>query len=380
MKTELNTDKRLNQAGSRYQLNTPALIIDLDSLERNIAYMASYLHQTGRKIRPHAKSHKCIKIAEAQIKAGAVGVCCATLDEAEVMSTGNVSGILITSPITSPIKIQRLIKLISKNPDTMIVVDNQQNISALAEAAEIANISINVLIDIDLGFARTGAVSADAAEALARHISTYKSLNFMGIQAYGGHLQHIQDFEKRLQSSRQVHKYIEEVVDRLISINMPPAIVTGGGTGTHAIDTQEGPFTEIQAGSYIFMDAEYNDVGNQDNLKWPFEQSLFVQTTVISQNHTNMATTDAGTKAFALNGPLPRIVTDGYKTLSYEYAGDEHGKIKAENDDRLPALGEAIECVVSHCDPTVALYDIYHCVRKDRLIDIWPIDARGRRF
>src|SRR5690606_521403 len=129
---------------------------------------------------------------------------------------------------------------------------NQQNISALAQAAEIANISINVLIDIDLGFARTGAVSAVAAEALARHISTYKSLNFMGIQAYGGHLQHIQDFEKRLQSSSQVHKYIEEVIDRLISINMPPAIVTGGGTGTHAIDTQEGPFTEIQAGSYIF--------------------------------------------------------------------------------------------------------------------------------
>lgn len=379
MKTELINDTRLNQAGSRYQLNTPALIIDLDKLEHNIAYMAEFLHKTGRKLRPHAKSHKCIKIAEAQIKAGAIGICCATLDEAEIMSHGGISGILITSPITSALKITRLIELIKRAPDTMIVADNPQNVTALAKAAEMANISLNILIDVELGFGRTGVVSADDAEVLAYKIASYNTLKYCGIQAYGGHLQHTSDYQLRLHLTRQAHQYIEEIITRLTSIGMSPEMVTGGGTGTHAIDTRSGPFTEIQAGSYVFMDAEYNEICCKDNQDWPFKNALFVQTTVISQNHNNMVSTDAGTKAFALNGPQPQIIERGYETLSYEYAGDEHGRIKAEINGRLPALSETIECIVPHCDPTVVLYDFYHCVRNDKLIEIWPVHARGRR-
>ncbi len=379
MGNELYHNNTLRQSTSKYQLNTPALILDLDQLEQNITTMADFMLKSGRKLRPHAKSHKCIKIAKKQIQAGAAGVCCATLDEAEIMCASGIRGIHITSPVTSALKIDRLVELARQSPDMIIVVDHPQNVAALALATKKADISLNVIIDIELGFGRTGVISADAAEALAQTISSHKTLNYCGIQAYGGHLQHIHDYQTRLQKTRQAHDYINKIITRLSAIDMAPAIVTGGGTGTHMIDAKEGPFTEIQAGSYIFMDAEYRDIECSDHQQWAFNHSLFVQTTIISKNHPDMASTDAGTKAFALNGPLPRIVTAGYQSLSYEYTGDEHGRIKTLDKHPLPAIGETIECVIPHCDPTVALYDTYHCIRQNQLVDIWPVDARGRR-
>lgn len=373
-------DHRIEQAGSRYQLNTPALILDLDKLEHNIALMADFVANNNRKLRPHAKSHKSIKIAETQIKAGAVGVCCATLDEAEIMSAGGITGILITSPVTSAVKIRRLIALAAQAPDMMIVADNPQNIAALAQAAKPANITLNLLIDVELGFGRTGVTSANAAVELAQIIAAYSNLKFCGIQAYGGHLQHMPDYATRVGHSREAHRYIADIITHLAAINMAPEIVTGGGTGTHIIDIKEGPFTEIQAGSYIFMDAEYHDIDYTDQQPWVFHHALFVQTAIISKNHSDMASTDAGTKAFALNGPLPRIATERYQSLHYEYAGDEHGRIRASHNEILPMIGETIECIIPHCDPTVVLYDFYHCVRQDRLVDIWQVDARGRHI
>lgn len=372
-------DTRIGQARSRYDLNTPALIIDLDIFEQNIARMAEFMRHSGRKLRPHAKSHKSVQIAKAQIAAGATGICCATLDEAEVMVAGGIAGILITSPLTTNIKIGRLVELVRKAPNTMIVVDNAKNVDVLADAAAANNITLNVLIDVELGFGRTGVTSVDASEALARRIAEKHALHYAGIQAYGGHLQHTTDHAERLHLTRLAHRFIEDIIARLTMIGMPPAIVTGGGTGTHAIDGREGPFSEVQAGSYIFMDAEYRDVCFEEGSDWPFEHSLFVQTAVTSENNANMVTTDAGTKSFALNGPKPRIATAEYAALSYEYAGDEHGRVRGDSSLKFPELGEVIECIVSHCDPTVALYDIYHCVRNDRLVDIWPIGARGRR-
>ena len=379
MPTLPRIEYRFGEAGSRYRLNTPSLILDLDALERNISRMAETMRGFGRKLRPHAKSHKCIRIAEAQIDAGAIGICCATLDEAEIMALGGIKGILITSPLTTAMKIRRLADLVRQVPDTMVVVDNPENAAALAGAAQDAGIVLSVLIDVELGFARTGVVSADAAEALARVIADKPSLRFAGIQAYGGHLQHTADHAKRLDLSRHAHRFVSEIVDRLIGIGMPPAIVTGGGTGTHDIDGREGPFTEIQAGSYVFMDAEYQDITFGFDRDWPFDAALFVQTAVTSTNAAGSVTTDAGTKSFALNGPKPRISTPDLASASYEYAGDEHGRIKGSPGMTLPRLGDVIECLVPHCDPTVALYDVFHCVREDRLVDIWPVDARGRR-
>lgn len=379
MKGERSMDYRLGESGSRQNLNTPSLILDLDALERNIERMAQILDGSGRTLRPHAKSHKCSRIAKAQIAAGAVGICCATLDEAQVMAESGVRGILITSPVTTAFKIDRLIRLVRQAPDTMIVVDNPGNASALADAAKQAGIVLSVLVDVELGFGRTGVLTVEAAETLARVVASLPSLHFAGVQAYGGHLQHTADYRRRLDLSQRAHAFISEIVARLAQIGLPPAIVTGGGTGTHAIDSKDGPFTEIQAGSYVFMDAEYQDITYEDGSEWPFRNALFVQAAVISTNVAGTATTDAGTKSFALNGPMPRIVTSGLAGATYEYSGDEHGRVRLAEGMPAPQLGDRVECIVSHCDPTVVLYDAYHCVRGDKLVEVWPVDARGRR-
>ncbi|MGS1095298.1 DSD1 family PLP-dependent enzyme [Aquamicrobium terrae] len=370
---------RMGGQGSRYELNTPALVLDLNALERNIHRMAEAMRGFGRRLRPHAKSHKCVRIARAQIEAGAVGICCATLDEAEVMAANGISGILVTSPVTTAMKVSRFIELVGGAPDTMIVVDNADNAGALAAAAERAGVTASVLVDVELGFGRTGVLSVDAAEALARAIAACPSLRFAGVQAYGGHLQHSADHGARLDLCRRAHGFIRDIVARLTSIGMPPEIITGGGTGTHAIDGIEGPFTEIQAGSYVFMDAEYQDITYEDGSDWPFENALFVQTAVTSINVAGTVTTDAGTKSFALNGPKPRIATPGLSGAAYEYSGDEHGRVRLGAGMVQPKLGDRLECVIPHCDPTVVLYDAFHCVRQDALAEIWPVDARGRR-
>ncbi len=369
----------MRQQGVRQTFNTPGLVLDLDALEHNIAYMARTMTAAGKRLRPHSKSHKCPKIALAQIAAGAAGVCCATLDEAEIMAANGVSGILLTSPITTPEKILRLMDLLRAAPDTQVVVDNVDNVRALSQAARMAEVSVPVLLDIEIGFGRTGVVDVDQAETVARAIDEKAELRFDGVQAYGGHLQHTADYHERLALSTQAHAFIEAIIKRLSTLGMPPPLVTGGGTGTHAIDSQSGPFTEIQAGSYIFMDADYERIAYRPGENWPFRNSLFVQTTVISANRTGMVTTDAGSKAFALNGEKPRIVTNGYERATYEYLGDEHGRVNLFDRTIAPVIGAKLECVPSHCDPTVALYDRYLCVRGDSLVDVWPILARGRR-
>jgi D-serine deaminase-like pyridoxal phosphate-dependent protein len=366
-------------AGSRFTVNTPALILDLDAFERNVARMAQTLQKHGSALRPHAKSHKCSRIAGLQMQAGALGICCATLDEAEVLSAAGIAPILITSPLTTHEKIARLMQLVARAPGTLQVVDNAENLLALSRAARAAGLVLPVLVDIDLGFERTGVASVDAAEALARCMLATEGVRFSGIQAYGGHLQHIVDYGQRLEKTRAAAAYVAAVVTRLRAAGIAVPMVTGGGTGTHAIDGAAGIFTEIQAGSYVFMDAEYNSVNYQTGEAWPFEVSLFVQTAVVSNNFEGAVTVDAGTKAMALNGPRPQVATPSLLGSTYEFSGDEHGRITLGPGIAKPATGDRMELVVSHCDPTIACYDAYHCVRGDVLVDVWRIDARGRR-
>jgi D-serine deaminase-like pyridoxal phosphate-dependent protein len=373
------THCRLGESHSRFELNTPALVLDLDAFERNVERMAATIAGFGRSLRPHAKSHKCSRIARAQIEAGALGICCATLDEAEAMAEAGLRGIMITSPVTTAGKIGRLIMLLRRAPDTMIVADNPDNVAALAQAARQVGVVLAVLVDVELGFGRTGVLTVDAAEALAHQIASEAGLSFAGLQAYGGHLQHTADYETRLRLTRQAATFVTQIVDRLGKIGLTPLRVSGSGTGTHAIDGRSGPFTEIQAGSYVFMDADYEAVNYGEGKEWPFEVSLFVQTAVISTNIAGTASTDAGTKAFALNGPKPRIAMGPLIGATYDFSGDEHGRIRLASGMAAPRIGDRLECVVSHCDPTVALYDVYHCVRGDVLVDVWSIDARTRR-
>ncbi len=370
----------VGRPGSRFEINTPALVLDLEALERNIDRMAGAMKAFGRNLRPHAKSHKSTRIARMQIEAGALGVCCATLDEAEVMAATGLTGIMITSPITTHTKLRRLMELVARAPDTMIVADNADNVAALSLAAKTAGVTLAVLVDIELGFGRTGVTTIEGVAALTRQVIAARNLKFAGLQAYGGHLQHLSEYGTRLRKTREANDFVSGAVERLHANGIAVPLISGGGTGTHAIDGRAGPFTEIQAGSYVLMDAEYNAIAYDEAHKtWPFEVSLFVQTAVISNNIAGTITVDAGTKALALNGPKPVVNTASLLGSTYEFSGDEHGRITLAAGSERPKIGDRLELVVSHCDPTVAQYDAYHCVRGDILADIWPIDARGRR-
>lgn len=258
----------------------------------------------------------------------------------------------------------------------MAVIDNADNALALS-AAFAGRPALNVLVDLDIGHHRTGAVDPAAAFKLARMIAATPNLTLQGVQAYGGHFQHIPDAAKRGAAAAQGREQLKALLALMRDAQLETGIVTGAGTGTHGLDGSSGVFTEIQAGSYIFMDAEYATI-NYEGGDWPFGFSLFVQTSVLSANLPTQVTTDAGTKSFALNGPPPRIVSASLHGAAYGFAGDEHGRVMLEHGMGRPQIGERLECIVSHCDPTVCLYDYFVCVRGQKVVDVWKIDARGR--
>jgi D-serine deaminase-like pyridoxal phosphate-dependent protein len=358
---------------SRFNIPTPALILDLDALEANIQYMSIRARDQGIHLRPHCKSHKSVKIAQLQVEAGAQGVSCATIGEAEVMAQGKIPGILITSPVVSSGKIARLMALHQRSPDIMVVVDNPRNIEDLAEA-NTSSTPLRVLIDFDIGQNRTGAQSHEEALALASLVLQKPTLQLVGLQAYGGHFQHISSYEERLSAIRVQNERIKELRNELLELVSIPLIITGGGTGTSDIDLKEGVYTELQVGSYLFMDVEYSGIELQPNGESPFKPSLFVLSTVVS-SHPNKTIVDAGLKAFAPDGPRPRVFFGASRDASYAYRGDEHGQVLIQGE-ALP-IGSVIEFLTPHCDPTVNLYNHYHCVRGQTLVDIWPIEARG---
>lgn len=369
----------LGTTGSRYRINTPSLILDLDQLEHNLAIMAGTMAAAGKQLRPHVKSHKCSRIALLQRDHGATGICCATLDEAEVMADAGLTDILITSPVTGPEKTTRLMRLFAHSPETLLVADHPDNVSALAAAARTAGVVVNILVDLELGFGRTGVSTPADAVMLADAISHTPGTRLAGLQAYGGHLQHIRDASARLAAACEAGRYIKDVAGQIGMSASAPFILSGGGTGTHAIDGAGDWFTEIQAGSYPLMDADYGAVSYKESEDWPFRASLLIQTVVVSANIVGSVTVDAGTKAIATNGPPPQIFTPALKGSTYEFTGDEHGRIRLAPGVPTPRIGDRIELIASHCDPTVALHDVFHCVRGERLVDIWRIDARGRR-
>lgn len=359
-------------------IDTPALVVDIEALDRNIATMAARAKAWGVALRPHAKTHKCSAIARRQVLAGASGIACATIDEAEVMVEADLPGVLVTSPLATEHKVSRLMEMTHRRPDLAVVADHPQYVVLLDDMARQSGVSLSVLVDLDVGDHRTGAATLEAALNLAQQIQAARNLRFAGIQGYAGRLQHVAAFAERKSEAAKVAAKLAELRTRLELLGLPPSVVTGGGTGTHAIDGPGGVFTELQVGSYIFMDAEYADVALDESAQNPFEPALFVQTTVISSNQPDFVTTDGGTKAFALNGPPPRILNGPAAGCAYEFQGDEHGKINLKPGVRL-SLGDRLACQPPHCDPTVCLYDRIVCVKGDEVVDIWPIDARGRR-
>ena len=367
----------IGEPGSRARLPTPALLLDLDAFERNVARMAEHCKVNGLGLRPHAKTHKSVTVAKAQIAAGALGICCAKLGEAEAMAAGGIESILITSPVVTPQGIGRLIALNAKLPDLMVVADNPVNVRALAAAAAEEKRVLKVLVDLDIGLHRTGIRPGEEATELAELLDAAEYLELAGLQAYGGHLMHIQDFAERREKSLAAMKVLGDQRDALRAARLRCDIVTGGGTGTYNIDPEANVLTELQGGSYIFMDKQYHDVAMGDGASFPFETSLFVQMSVVSNNTRNLATTDAGFKSFSTDAEPPKLVSGAPEGADYFFFGDEQGGILLPDGASL-GLGAALTAMTPHCDPTVNLYDAYHVVRGDVLVDIWPIEARGR--
>lgn len=358
------------------ELPTPALVVDLDQLEGNITRLATHAKAAGIALRPHAKTHKCAAIARLQVAAGALGVCVATLREAEAMAEGGVGGILITSEMVGSVKIRRLLELARRQPDTMSVVDDPGHAAELSAAARAAGLILNVLIDVDPGSRRTGVAAGEGAAQLARKIAGLPGLRLRGIHCYSGSSAHVTGFEQRRAHSERAMSPAIATFRELRREGLPMEILSGGSTGTYNIDPAFGAMTELQAGSYVFMDVDYRRIGGARGPVYDdFPPSLAVIATVISRPGRNRATVDAGLKAFATDrkfGPEPKDLPGA----TFSWGGDEHGILDLTQASREPRLGERLEFIVPHCDPTVNLHDHIHALRGDRVEAVWPV-ARG---
>jgi len=367
----------IGQPGSRWRLPTPALVVDLDALDANIATMAARARAAGVALRPHAKTHKSAFIARRQIEAGAVGVCCAKLGEAEVLAAAGVRGLLVTSPIAASETAERCAVVAHEDPDFAVVVDHPIGADALQAAAAARSVTIQVVIDVDVGLGRTGVADTAAALTLGQRIASHPNLRLKGVQGYGGAWQHMVGAGKRLAAAKVGLARLAEIVETLRADGHACPLVTGGGTGTFAADTELGVLNERQPGSYVFMDNQYADALGDDP-DGAFTTSLFVQAQVISANAPRWVTVDAGLKAFATDGPPPRPATAPFAGDAYFYFGDEHGGLMRPAGGAAIAHGQRVELKVPHCDPTVDRYSWMHMVRGDMLTSIEPIEAARR--
>jgi 3-hydroxy-D-aspartate aldolase len=368
----------IGQQGSRRSLNTPALVLDLDMLDRNIAEMAKFAKAHNVRLRPHSKTHKSADIARRQIAAGALGVCCAKLGEAEALGEQGISGLHITSPVVTPQAIDRLMALNGKVEGLMVVVDHPANVEALDAAAGKAGKKLAVIIDIDPGLHRTGVATPDGVVELVRKVVGSKNLVYAGVQFYCGRHQHIVDFQQRKAEIEERTEYLKVSLAKLEAAKLKPGIVTGSGTGTHYIDAKLGVFTELQVGSYVFMDHDYNVCDLRGLDKPTFEQALQIDARVVSSNTPGMVTVDAGLKAMATEKGPPMILKGAVEGATTRFMGDEHLAVIAPEGKSPPGHGEQVILTPPHCDPTVNLYEAYHVVKGDTLVEIWPVTARGR--
>jgi D-serine deaminase-like pyridoxal phosphate-dependent protein len=357
-------------------LPTPALLLDLDAFEFNLKTMADHCKQSGCGFRPHAKTHKCVEVGKRQVASGALGVSTATVPEAEAMVAGGIRGVLLTSPIVDPGKIARMVNLIRNGGEVMLSVGHPRQAELLARAAEAAHVKVDVLMDVDVGDRRSGILPGAAAKDLALQMAKSGSLRVRGVQAYSGASSHTVGFEKRQQVSRQAMTKAVETRDLLTKAGLDAPIVSGGSTGTYNIDSAIPGVTELQVGSYVFMDVDYRRIGGKSGAVYTdFKPSLTVVTTVVSATHSDRVSLDAGTKAFATDVPYKPEARD-WPGIVYARAGDEFGSLTAESGGNLPRLGDRLEFIVPHCDPTVNLYDRLYAVRGDRVEAVWPISAR----
>jgi 3-hydroxy-D-aspartate aldolase len=357
------------------EIDTPALVLDLDAFEYNLDRMAGLLAPTGVKLRAHAKTHKSPVIAGLQIARGAVGQCVQKVGEAEILAWGGIGDILVSNEIVGTTKLARLAALngIAK---VAVCVDDAVQVAAIEAAAEHAGKRISVLVEIDVGAARCGVAPGPDAVALTKLIAASKHLTFGGLQAYQGSAQHKRTITERQAAIVVASDGARRTVEQLRQQGLDCPIVGGGGTGTFALEAGSGIYTEIQAGSYAFMDADY--ARNLDENGAPistFRHALFVLATVMSTAMPGVAVLDAGHKAVSIDSGMPTVWQR--PDVKYVGASDEHGKLTFGPETSAPKLGEKLRLVPGHCDPTVDRYDWYVGVRGGRVECLWPVAARG---
>jgi D-serine deaminase-like pyridoxal phosphate-dependent protein len=353
--------------GSRHHdLDTPSLLLDLEVFEANVARMAGYMKQRGAQLRPHAKTHKCPAIAKRQIEAGAIGVCCQKLGEAEVMGAHGVSDVLITNQIVGPTKIQRLITLAGLI-DVKVAVDNPSNVKALAEAAEAAGITLGIVVEVDVGMGRCGVQPGDDTVALAQLIDRTAGVRLRGLMGYEGHCVSIADYEKRQAETHLANQRLIESKNAVEAAGIEVDIVSAGGTGTYMFTANCPGINEVEAGSYIFMDTSYHQVLSD------FDFSLTVLATVISRPAAEKVILDCGSKTLAGDHGVPAI--HGLPPASRCRLSEEHSIWVFENGAPDLKVGDKVRVIPGHCCSTVNLHDVYYVTQDARIVGIWPISA-----
>lgn len=352
------------------RIETPALLIDLDAMERNISKMANYIKGVKADLRPHAKTHKCPIIAHKQIESGAIGVCCQKLSEAEVMFNSGIKNILITNEIISPEKIERLVNL-QRHGDVIVALDNLKVAKAISEAALRRKVKQGVVIEIDVGIHRCGVDPGKETLKFAKELTKLKGITFRGLLGYEGPFSNIPEFSKRKEAVHKRLKLLVETVDLLRDSDIDVEIVSAGATGTYNITGEYPGVTEIEPGSYIFMDTHYGNLENVD-----FEYSLTLLTTVISRPKPDRAILDGGLKTITPEFGMPKFKDlEGAEIL---FLSEEHVKVEVSGEAKNLKIGDKVELIPSHCCTTVNLHDRYYGVRDGILEVIWDILARGK--
>jgi D-serine deaminase-like pyridoxal phosphate-dependent protein len=364
---------------SKFDLDTPCLVLDMDVLERNLRTMQAAADRAGRSLRPHAKTHKCSALARKQIDAGAIGVCAAKVSEAEALVKAGLDGILITGPVVTATKIERLLNALAAAPSLMTVVDHRDGVELLAAALRERRLSMDVLLDVNVGLNRTGVRPCDALKLADVILAHHPTLRLRGIQAYAGQVQHVRSYEARKAASHQCLEGAGAVFRALQRVTETCTLFSASGTGTFDIDLTVPGLTELQVGSYACMDAEYLAIGSAEDSSRcaSFGPALRLLTTVVSTNQEGFVTVDAGLKALYRDGGVPQVFGSDRCGMGYDWFGDEYGRVSCPDNVELPSLGTVLELVTSHCDPTINLFDSCYLTRGTEVVGVWPIDLRG---
>ena len=354
-------------------IDTPALVLDLDPFERNLDLMANAARGGGVALRPHAKAHKCPEIARLQVDHGAVGVCCQKVDEAAAFVDAGIRDVLVTNEIVADAKLARLAAL-ARRATVGVLADDAATVARIGAAARTAGVTLDVLVEVDVGAHRCGVAPGAPAAALAAAIVREPGLRLRGIHAYHGGAQHLRAPAERATAIAAAAALAAASKAAIEATGLACPVVTGAGTGTWQLERDSRVWTELQPGSYVFMDADY-----QRNALAPdqhaFEQSLYVLATVMSAVAPGRAVVDAGLKAFAFDSGPPQVYAA--HGLEYVKASDEHGVLAVSADAVPPRVGDRVWLVPGHCDPTVNLYDWIVGVRGERVECLWPVAARG---